>query len=178
MVIFSLFWICRTYLLKEFEHQIYLAWVARLVIKVRQSLTRHKLVVTKGPLEHRMICYYLKDALEVNREGLPGLILAQLQARLDHLNDLFLQDGRALLLLGTPLGQLLWILPMENGLKYIHFHSRPSALCRQDGSDLFPPLLQGRPVTFVQRLLILGNSQFSWNGHFEAKLQIGTEIRI
>ena len=111
MVIFSLFWVCRTDLLKEFEHQIYLAWVARLVIEVRQSLTGHKLVLTKGPLEH------LKDTLKVNRKGLPSLVLAQLQARLNHLNDLLLQDGRPLLLLSPSLGQLLGILWMENGLK-------------------------------------------------------------
>ena len=54
--------------------------------------------------------FHLEDALQVDGEGLPGLVLAQLEAGLDHLDDLLLQHRRPLLLLRPPLRHLLWVL--------------------------------------------------------------------
>ena len=106
-----------------------------------------------------IVCpFHLEDALQVDGERLPGLVLAQLEAGLDHLDDLLLQHRRPLLLLRPPLRHLLGVL-LQTECVFLGYSAEINSLTIF--SDLFPPFLQRRPVTFLKRLLVLCNPQLS-----------------
>ena len=101
---------------------------------------------------------HLEDALQVDGERLPGLVLTQLEAGLDHLDDLLLQHRRPLLLLRPPLRHLLGVL-LQTKCVFLGYTAEINHLTIF--TDLFPPFLQRRPVTFLKRLLVLCNPQLS-----------------